>query len=542
MSTGLTLIFKGPPPSRNFFPNGNLDLLFDAINENHLFSLEMTLSLQGSGVYRLLEGKMSSLKIKLEPSERKSVSVTLEWKQHLSIKDAIEQLPISLCFVATVGNSSSQLRELQHEVKLDFAWFLGGLRDPKAFGHPPSLFPSYVDPLPVLLFGMAGAGKSSFINSCHMMLHPSTSDKAPPAREIAGGMGDHTTKTLRKIELQDTVGLPLTLIDTWGLTQHTYKAEELKLILQGRVPIDWKMNEDIFSFMSNTPDKKMAPLAVLFFVPHESMQLESEDEMALIRNAYGKMEDQGFKPLLVITKMDGDDDFGRAMAGNPMFPCNQASERANVLKDISKKFGCTQAQVLLTVNYQDDKKNFELDRSFYKTLHSVMQEAMSNKKSMAIKDTKEAVKESKAKNAKARAEVKDTFRSASDGIKQFLSEMLEKLVSNKIVSALLLVALYMVFCVVHMILAYFSFFVFLIIIGSIYYVNKPVGSDRGNIELSRQPSQLSRQPNTLREVADGVENLYNAVGNLQMEQLTKIKESFNQRNLPPPRLERTKSA
>ena len=98
--------------------------------------------------------------------------------------------------------------------------------------------------------------------------------------------------------------------------------------------------------------------------------------------------------------MDGDDDFGRAMAGNPMFPCNQASERANVLKDISKKFGCTQAQVLLTVNYQDDKKNFELDRSFYKTLHSVMQEAMSNKKSMAIKDTKEAVKESKAKNAK----------------------------------------------------------------------------------------------------------------------------------------------
>ena len=59
------------------------------------------------------------------------------------------------------------------------------------------------------------------------------------------------------------------------------------------MPIDWKMNEDIFSFMSNTPDKKMAPLAVLFFVPHESMQLESEDEMALIRNAYGKMEDQG---------------------------------------------------------------------------------------------------------------------------------------------------------------------------------------------------------------------------------------------------------
>ena len=61
---------------------------------------------------------------------------------------------------------------------------------------------------------------------------------------------------------------------------------------QGKMPQGWSMDDDTL-LLNNTIDKSMAPLAVLFFVPYNTIQAESEKELALLKRCYKKMQDMG---------------------------------------------------------------------------------------------------------------------------------------------------------------------------------------------------------------------------------------------------------
>ena len=157
----LTLILK-PPEKDDFVPNGSLDLQIEMINESITSTLTgLVLSMDGSLPYRIAEASVSlwCQGWDLKPKERKVLRITLEWKVQYSIKDAISKMPSSVVFTIRAGSKAHVCREL--EVKLDFAWFLGGLRT--SFGHKTL---AGDESLPVLLFGIAGAGKSSGA-ACH---------------------------------------------------------------------------------------------------------------------------------------------------------------------------------------------------------------------------------------------------------------------------------------------------------------------------------------------------------------------------------------
>lgn len=102
-------------------------------------------------------------------------------------------------------------------------------------------------PLNVLLFGMAGSGKSSFINACYSMMNSEKKSVAP-----SGGGDGHNTTSFRRYRLANiSTKTPsqIHLFDTWGLTPTTYAPDGFGIndaflrILSGQLGKDFKMTD-----------------------------------------------------------------------------------------------------------------------------------------------------------------------------------------------------------------------------------------------------------------------------------------------------------
>jgi len=133
---------------------------------------------------------------------------------------------------------------------------------------------SNAENLNILVFGWAGSTKSSFVNSVFTLLHDS--DILQPA--IVGGGMDHTTKELTKYQLKhgDTE-LKVSFWDTWGLTFQTYKGDEIRGIVNGVLPEDWKMKDLIINkqeeIRQSEESKNLREIhAILFFFPTSCTQ------------------------------------------------------------------------------------------------------------------------------------------------------------------------------------------------------------------------------------------------------------------------------
>ena len=86
------------------------------------------------------------------------------------------------------------------------------------------------DRINILLFGLAGSTKSSFLNSVFTLLNNNQSQILHKA--ISGANVNYVTVKLERHKLE---GTNINLWDCWGLTQKTFKGNELDMILDGRV-------------------------------------------------------------------------------------------------------------------------------------------------------------------------------------------------------------------------------------------------------------------------------------------------------------------
>jgi septin family protein len=124
--------------------------------------------------------------------------------------------------------------------------------------------------LNILLFGLAGATKSSFVNSIFTML---SKDDRIQSIAAAGGSIKHVTGQLGRYRLGDKhEGLKLNLWDTWGLTPDTFQEGELEAIIKGELPPGWDKDVSIVEgkeLLEKFADSrgKRAIHAVIFFVP-----------------------------------------------------------------------------------------------------------------------------------------------------------------------------------------------------------------------------------------------------------------------------------
>eukprot|EP01087_Luapelamoeba_hula_P016418 TRINITY_DN5050_c0_g1_i6.p1 TRINITY_DN5050_c0_g1~~TRINITY_DN5050_c0_g1_i6.p1 ORF type:complete len:437 (-),score=41.78 TRINITY_DN5050_c0_g1_i6:21-1331(-) len=220
----------------------------------------------------------------------------------------------------------------------------------------------------LLLFGISGASKSSFMNSVLTLL---SRDFQPIHRVGVGGGTHHNSRQLARVDLQ---GVPVSLWDTWGLTPYTYHNGDLQLLLDGRLPSGWDM-DNVYDQHRNRLEREASSRdsrvqhAVLFFIPQSS--LDKRDETDLIKDTFGQVKH--LNPLLLLTRTDEIDVNIRRSPNNPSNTITQLKHQASQLLNIPVN------RIFTTVNYTTEReKTFAIDRNTYEILHTALNIAEQN--------------------------------------------------------------------------------------------------------------------------------------------------------------------
>lgn len=162
----------------------------------------------------------------------------------------------------------------------------------------------------ILLFGLAGSTKSSFVNSCLSLL----SDRIMNSAAV-GGSSTHITQKLLAYNLADLdPAIKCTLWDTWGLTPTTYQGTELEDILLGKLPSGYSMHKAVSNSsetlvaLSDTENFKARRIhSIIFFIPGATVldpSLHSSAFMQQSIRALNSIIQKGYNPIILLTKVD----------------------------------------------------------------------------------------------------------------------------------------------------------------------------------------------------------------------------------------------
>ena len=201
--------------------------------------------------------------------------------------------------------------------------------------------------LNILLFGIQGAGKSSFMNSILTSLLPDYCEAAN-----IGGSTSHVTQNIRCFPIPQNVAelgnCRINLWDTWGVDESNYRYEFLSEILQGKIPNGYEMMVANHGNNVVTPSPPMSNVhrrihGVFMFVPIGV--LESSPMCERIRNLIEEINKMEINTDIVITRAD--------TINNPQ----------NHKTQISVQFNIPENRVHLVSNYtKDTEKNFLIDK------------------------------------------------------------------------------------------------------------------------------------------------------------------------------------
>eukprot|EP01087_Luapelamoeba_hula_P000025 TRINITY_DN10013_c0_g2_i3.p1 TRINITY_DN10013_c0_g2~~TRINITY_DN10013_c0_g2_i3.p1 ORF type:complete len:317 (-),score=33.98 TRINITY_DN10013_c0_g2_i3:6-956(-) len=220
----------------------------------------------------------------------------------------------------------------------------------------------------ILLFGLAGAAKSSFVNSATTCL--SETSKVVHCAAV-GGSSSHVSQQLARFILP---GVNVALWDTWGLTMDTYQDGIMSHILAGQLPSNWQMAMTYNAYKNEleqhqSTSASRVPHAVLFFIPHSA--LDVHDQTELIARNYRTV--QHLTPLVLITKVDEVDSDIRD------HPLRSSATTEAIRRRAADVLKISIQHVHLLVNYQSEHhKDFEIDRGIYAILEKVVGYAVRN--------------------------------------------------------------------------------------------------------------------------------------------------------------------
>jgi len=212
----------------------------------------------------------------------------------------------------------------------------------------------------LLLFGLAGATKSSFLNSVYTLLSDS-----PHIVQIAGagGLSRHNTIRLEKYELE---GTRITIWDTWGLTQSNYKNEQLEQILEGNVPDGWGMSDDFSNIVKLSGENKIS--GVLVFVPQSVIEDPNQQTARdLIGNNLKTIAALGVTPHILLSKVDEVEPEIRIST------LGVSSPILTTLKEKAKSiFKVSDEHISFVVNYMEERKRcVNIDKLTYSILNNI---------------------------------------------------------------------------------------------------------------------------------------------------------------------------
>ena len=139
----------------------------------------------------------------------------------------------------------------------------------------------------IILFGLAGCGKSSFLCSALSALCSSLQMNVT----TIGGQSDHVTDRYLRYRLSTYCpGARVNLWDVWGLDVDNFNNDSFKRFLTGNVPDNYNMVEALNTNILDMPDIRASTPAereihaVLMFMPLGYLELPEELQAQFRRN------------------------------------------------------------------------------------------------------------------------------------------------------------------------------------------------------------------------------------------------------------------
>lgn len=235
----------------------------------------------------------------------------------------------------------------------------------------------------VLVYGWYGAGKSAFINSSKIVVHPSNAGEALPYVQPVQTGEEQCTTELIPVEFGGDV--PLLLWDTMGSSMDSYSGNELEAIFQGRLPPGWRIQDPMNTQMLSPPATiqeeverfNRTPHACIFAMHYEMLDDTDGEAMQKLKAEFKKIIKLGVMPIVIVTQIDRQEE-----VEDPRHAKIREDPRAahafkdEKLRQAASFFGIPNGQVYACVNYLDmDSKSWALDRHLWLILHRALSSA-----------------------------------------------------------------------------------------------------------------------------------------------------------------------
>ena len=300
---------------------------------------------------------------RIEKYERTTVSVNAESIPGLDI--------LSLKPDATIVLQDSNGRELDRSTyTTDMRFFATTLNEKMPAAE------SRLDKYNILLFGPAGAAKSSTLNTALTLMQTEgefAERKKIVTRAVVGGGSGHTTDEIRETPLTEFVSL----WDTFGLEERTFQGKELGLIFNGLIASGWKMQRfqelhkhagDILKAKQTAEQR--APAACLFLVPASSLTLDDDPMLTSLGAFFKTIQRFRIQPIVLITLAD---EQCPELRQNAMGVYPRVEE---MRKKVAESLRIPINSVFVPVNYTSEtERDWNIDRNMYRILEAAIRAA-----------------------------------------------------------------------------------------------------------------------------------------------------------------------
>jgi predicted GTPase len=224
----------------------------------------------------------------------------------------------------------------------------------------------------ILMFGTAGASKSSFVNTVLTMLQDPDATKISRVAEM-GGTAGHATRKLHCFQVSNTIpDVKFNLWDTWGVDRKAYTKDIVDNLVDGKLPKDWSMTHSFekykerFDAMGEKVQTQMH--AIVFFVPQAMLTDLDDEETARIQDMFRSLIAKLYNPLVILSKVD---EVCPAIRDDPLATVKEVED---LRKQCATVFKIGLNSVRYTVNYTDEeKRTFGIEALAYENIESALQ-------------------------------------------------------------------------------------------------------------------------------------------------------------------------
>ena len=224
-----------------------------------------------------------------------------------------------------------------------------------------------VKALNILVAGVAGVGKSEFINKVLGMLERKVSHKV-----LAGGGDQHNTTDFTAVRLE---GTQINMLNMWGFDYDNFVDDTMEYILQGKVPSQYRMQRAMSAVERARLDAESAATkhvrrvhSVLMFIGPKD--LDRGDALKGKLKAFLQMiQRQGHNPVVVLSQVD--------MLPQQDWRNSKAAYWTQLKETVSRTLGVSVNSVYLNVNYvKEVSTDYEHDAQTFDIMRDAVSRAV----------------------------------------------------------------------------------------------------------------------------------------------------------------------